>query len=77
MGYPIIWPMTKNQAIKWAGSQTELARRLGLDQSTVSGWKGDPPFVHQVRIQELSGGELVAQLPPVKTAQQRDAVEAR
>jgi len=55
--------MTKDEAITWAGSQSELARRLGLDQSTVCGWRGGPPYVHQVRIQDMSGGALVAALP--------------
>lgn len=66
MGSPIIGAMTKDQAIAWAGSQSELARRLGLDQSTVCGWRGAPPYVHQVRIQAMSDGELIAELPPAK-----------
>lgn len=35
--------MEKNKAIQLAGSQTELARILGIKQSAVSQWKIIPP----------------------------------
>ena len=36
-----IW---KSRAIKWAGSQTELARRLGISRQAVLQWKARHPI---------------------------------
>lgn len=52
--------MTKTQALEWAGGPTELARRLGMAQATVSGWGEVPPYVRQLQIQKLSRGKLKA-----------------
>jgi predicted transcriptional regulator len=41
--------MTKEQLIKLAGSQTELAKLLGISQPAVSAWKEVP----QARIWQL------------------------
>ena len=41
--------MEKNKAIELAGSQTELARILGIKQSAVSQWK----YIPQARIWQL------------------------
>jgi hypothetical protein len=45
----IIWLMKKDKFIALAGSQTELARILGIHQSAVSQWKTVP----QARIWQL------------------------
>ena len=45
LGYYVAYNvhMEKNKAIELAGSQTELARILGIKQSAVSQWKIIPP----------------------------------
>jgi len=45
LGYYVAYNahMEKNKAIQLAGSQTELARILGIKQSAVSQWKIIPP----------------------------------
>lgn len=49
------------QAVKWAGSKAELARRLGVTNAAVSRWVRDglPPG-QAIEIERLSGGELRA-----------------
>lgn len=49
LGYAIIGIMTKEQLIKLAGSQRELAKILGISQPAVSAWKNIP----QARIWQL------------------------
>ena len=54
--------MTKDEAIKWAGTQVELAKRLGLSsQGTVAGWGAFPPALRQLQIESLTRGELKAE----------------
>ena len=47
--YVIIWVMNKQEFIKLAGSQHELAKLLGISQPAVSAWKKVP----QARIWQL------------------------
>lgn len=49
LGYAIMNLMTKEQLIKLAGSQRELAKILGISQPAVSAWKKVP----QARIWQL------------------------
>ena len=42
LAYVIIKVMTKEQLIKLAGSQVELAKILGISQPAVSAWKDIP-----------------------------------
>jgi len=49
LGYAIMGVMTKDQLIKLAGSQRELAKILGISQPAVSAWKNIP----QARIWQL------------------------
>lgn len=54
--------MNTKEAIEWAGgTQKKLAEALGIAQPTVSGWGDYPPDEHQLRIQILSAGRLVAE----------------
>ena len=46
----IIQRMTKEQAIKLAGSQVELALMLGISQAAVSQWGGKVP---EMRVWQL------------------------
>lgn len=39
--------MTFNDAVEWAGSQSELSRRLGVTRQAVSKWKGKLPEHHK------------------------------
>ena len=53
--------MTTEEAITWAGSKAELARRLDLQRSTINGWGDYPPPLHQFAIERQSGGSLRAE----------------
>lgn len=54
--------MTKDEAIKWAGTQVELAKRLGLNsQGTIAGWGQFPPALRQLQLESLTRGELRAE----------------
>lgn len=46
-----------DQAIKKAGSQSALARLLGIGRSNISHWKrlGFVPAIHALRIEEMFG----------------------
>ena len=59
--------MTKQQAIKWAGSATKLARILNLSDGAVSQWGREPPMLQQYRIQSLSDNRLKVSEPQTKT----------
>ena len=53
--------MTKDDAVAWAGgTQTKLAERLGIKQSSISLWGERPPYLRQVQIELLSAGALKA-----------------
>jgi DNA-binding transcriptional regulator YdaS (Cro superfamily) len=53
--------MKPTEAILWAGSQTELARRLGVTESAVSQWvaAGRIPELRAYQIQVISAGAVV------------------
>lgn len=51
--------MTKEEAIEFFGSQTKLAKALGLKQPTISLWQRIPPLC-QLKIEEASQGHLRA-----------------
>ncbi len=52
--------MTKEQALQhYAGNQSELARALGVDQSTVNKWLSVPPL-RQIQLERITGGKLKA-----------------
>jgi len=54
--------MRTKQAIEaLGGTQTKLANALGIDQSTVSGWKEFPPALRQLQIEALTAGRLRAE----------------
>ncbi len=41
-------------------TQTGLATALGLAQSTVGEWRDSPPHLHQLRIEAMTNGDLLA-----------------
>lgn len=45
--------MTFKEAVKWAGSQSELSRRLGVTRQAVSKWKGKLPERHHDEVRKL------------------------
>jgi hypothetical protein len=49
--------MTKDDAIKWAGTNKALAERLGITESAVSQWD-EVPELQQYRLQRMSYGLL-------------------
>ena len=50
--------MTKDEAVKWAGTPGMLAERLGISPSAVSQWERVPEL-QQYRLWRLSAGALV------------------
>ena len=49
--------MTKDDAIKWAGNNKQLAEKLGITESAVSQWD-EVPELQQYRLQRMSYGLL-------------------
>jgi len=50
--------MTKDEAIKFWGGPTRLAKALGITRDAVHKWKKYPPIDKQFQIMVLSGGRL-------------------
>jgi transcriptional repressor of cell division inhibition gene dicB len=53
--------MTTSDAVKHYGTQTKLAKALGIEQGSVSGWGEFPPPLRQLQIERLSKGKLRAE----------------
>jgi transcriptional repressor of cell division inhibition gene dicB len=54
--------MRKEEAINYYGSQSALARALGIAQASVAGWRGDyPPPKRQLQLQTITRGKLKAE----------------
>jgi DNA-binding transcriptional regulator YdaS (Cro superfamily) len=53
--------MDIKRAVEWAGSQKELARRLGVTEGAVSQWvsAGRVPELRAYQIQVISAGAVV------------------
>ena len=54
--------MTIEEAIKYYGTANKMCNALGITKQNVPAWKrrGYIPFYQQLRIQELTKGELKA-----------------
>ena len=50
--------MTTDEAIKFWGGPTRLAKTLGITRDAVHKWKKYPPIDKQFQIMVLSGGRL-------------------
>lgn len=60
MAPAIIGGMTKDQALQhYAGNQTQLAKALGIHQSTVCKWVEVPPL-RQIQLEQITKGKLKA-----------------
>lgn len=57
--------MTKNDAIKFFGSQRALAEALGIEQPSVAGWGESIPPLRQLQIEFVTKGTLKAD-PTIK-----------
>jgi len=53
--------MTRQEAIKFAGSQVKLAAMLGTRQSTIASWGEYPPDARQLQIERVTLGALRAE----------------
>lgn len=53
--------MRTEDVIKYFGSQSETARRLGIKQPSVAAWEEFPPSDRQLQIQIITGGQLRAE----------------
>lgn len=53
--------MRRKEAIHFYGSQSALARALGIAQASVAGWGEYPPDARQLQIQRLTNGTLKAE----------------
>lgn len=59
---PIIGATMKTQdAISHFGTQTALAKALGITQPTVAEWGEYPPPLRQLQIQQVTVGKLQAE----------------
>lgn len=56
--------MKTKAAIRYFGSQAELARALGIKRASVCGWGETVPLARQYQIERLTKGKLKA--PPVE-----------
>jgi len=52
--------MTKKDAVKYFGSQSAIARALGIRPHAVSQWSDIPPLLRQYQIQSATRGKLRA-----------------
>ncbi|MCU8012213.1 Cro/CI family transcriptional regulator [Shewanella sp. SM74] len=52
--------MTKEEAVKFYGSQSKLAKALGINPASVSQWGDDVPELRAFQIERLTGGQLKA-----------------
>jgi hypothetical protein len=54
--------MTKDQAVKFFGTQVKLAEALGIkSQGSVAAWEDYPPPLRQLQIEALTNGKLKAE----------------
>lgn len=52
--------MTKDEVIRFFGSQQAVATALGVKQPSVANWKAEPPPLRQLQIERITGGQLRA-----------------
>lgn len=67
--------MRKEEAISFYGSQSALARALGIAQASVAGWADYPPGGRQLQIEKLTKGKLKAE-PDCMNPAKRDKARA-
>lgn len=53
--------MRKEEAIKFYGSQSALARALGIAQASVAGWGEYPPGGRQLQLEKITSHKLKAE----------------
>lgn len=64
--------MRKEEAVNFYGSQSALARALGIAQASVAGWGDYPPGGRQLQIEKLTKGKLKAEPDCMATKQSAD-----
>lgn len=52
--------MTKSDAVKFFGSQAELASALGITQPSVAEWPEQVPKLRQIQLERITKGKLQA-----------------
>lgn len=52
--------MKKDEAVRYFGSATELARRLGISKAAVSQWGEDVPTPRDYQIEVITKGVIKA-----------------
>lgn len=58
--------MTYEQAIKYFGTESEIARSLGVKPPSVSEWKDGIPIGRQYQIELATKGRLKADIPALR-----------
>ena len=58
--------MTKEQAVRYFGTQKALADALDITQPSVAEWGEYPPELQQLRLHRLTNGELRAEREVLK-----------
>ena len=67
LGMPKMISMNYDQSIKFFGTQSEMARALGVEPPSVSEWKSGIPLIRQYQIELATKGELKADVPALRT----------
>lgn len=61
--------MNYDQSIKFFGTQSEMARALGVEPPSVCEWKNGIPITRQYQIELATKGKLKADIPALRTKQ--------
>lgn len=70
---PKLVAMTYDQSIKFFGTQSEMARALGVEPPSVYEWKNGIPLVRQYQIELATKGKLKADVPALRKNQKKAA----
>jgi hypothetical protein len=62
----IIACMTKEEAVKYFGTQSELARALSISQASIAGWGDEPPELRQLQLHRMTRGKLRASISVIE-----------
>ena len=67
--------MKKSEAILYFGSQSKLAKALGLQRASVSKWGDEVPPLRALQLEELTNGALKADRSKIFSANESKSKE--
>lgn len=65
--------MTYEQAIEFFGTQSKMARALGVEPPSVAEWKSGIPMRRQYQIELATKGKLKADIPALRSRPEKAA----